>query len=72
VTQAERIIQKFGGISAMARVLGHRNSSTVQGWSERGTIPPKQHQAIWDAAKANKIKLDLREFAAVRKFEAAE
>lgn len=65
MTQAELIISKFGGIAPMARILGHKNASTVQGWRERGTIPPRQHQAIWEAAKANGISLDLSEFAAV-------
>jgi hypothetical protein len=65
MTHAERIIEKFGGINAMARILGHRNPSTVQGWKERGVIPSKQHQAIWQAARGNGIPIDLSEFAAV-------
>jgi hypothetical protein len=65
MTQAERIIGKFGGINAMARLLGHKNASTVQGWKERGAVPSKQHQAIWQTARTNNIPLDLSEFAAV-------
>ena len=65
MSHAERIIEKFGGINAMARILGHKNPSTVQGWKLRGTIPPKQHQAVWEAARANGIPLKLSEFAAV-------
>ena len=64
-TQAENIIDKFGGINAMARKLGHKNASTVQGWKDRGAIPAKQHQAVWEAAKAHDIQLDLSEFASV-------
>lgn len=63
--QAERIINKFGGINPMARALGHQNASTVQGWNERGFIPAKQHQAIWDAARRMGIKIELHEFAAI-------
>jgi hypothetical protein len=65
MTQAELIISKFGGIAAMARILGHKNSSTVQGWRERGTIPSRRHQEVWVAAKANGIPLELYEFAAI-------
>jgi hypothetical protein len=65
MTQAEMIISKFGGIAPMARVLGHKNASTVQGWRERGTIPPRRHKEVWEAAKANGIPLELSEFAAV-------
>ncbi len=34
-----RLVQSFGGTSAMARALGHAHPSTVQGWKERGAIP---------------------------------
>lgn len=64
-TQAERIINKFGGINAMARALGHKNASTVQGWKDRGTIPAKQHQPVWEAAQARGIEISLSDFAAV-------
>lgn len=65
MSQADRIIDKFGGINAMARALGHKNASTVQGWKERGAIPSKQHVAVWEAAKIHNIEMDLSEFAAV-------
>jgi hypothetical protein len=51
MTQAEYIISKFGGINAMAAKLGHRNSSTVQGWYERGIIPPRRYPEILRAGK---------------------
>lgn len=65
MSHADRIISKFGGINAMARALGHKNASTVQGWRDRGAIPAKQHVAVWEAAKANDIDLSLADFAAV-------
>jgi len=34
-----RIIDSYGGISSMARALGHAYPSTVQGWKARGAIP---------------------------------
>lgn len=51
MNQAEYIIGKFGGINAMAAKLGHRNSSTVQGWHERGMIPPRRYPEILLAGK---------------------
>lgn len=65
MTQAKRIIAKFGNMSNLARALGHRNVTTVQGWAERGYIPPRQHAAVWAAAKATGIEMELSDFAAV-------
>ena len=65
MSQADRIIKEFGGITAMARALNHKNPSTVQGWAARGFIPPKQHQAVWDAAVRDGIKIELHDLAAV-------
>ncbi|MBN2752619.1 MAG: hypothetical protein JXQ84_07910 [Rhodospirillaceae bacterium] len=48
-TQAERVkrlVKVFGGISAMARALGHAHPSTVQGWKERGAIPRWRYYEI--------------------------
>ncbi len=33
------LIKEFGGLTAMARALGHLHVSTVQGWRQRGAIP---------------------------------
>ncbi|MGE4528116.1 MAG: carph-isopro domain-containing protein [Rhodospirillaceae bacterium] len=33
------LVKAFGGLSAMARALGHAHASTVQGWAARGAIP---------------------------------
>jgi hypothetical protein len=64
-TQAKKIIDKFGGVYPLSRALGHRNPTTVQGWLSRGYVPPRQHDKIWDAAKAMGIDLRLADFAAV-------
>ena len=59
---ANKIIEKFGSQAKLARALGHKNTSTVQGWKERGFIPYRQAWAVMHAAKANRIKLKLIEF----------
>jgi hypothetical protein len=64
-TQAKRIIEKFGGVYPLARALGHRNPTTVQGWLSRGFIPPRQHEPIWEAAKRDGVAVSLADFAAV-------
>ena len=61
-TQAERIIKRFGGIHAMARILGHKHASTVGGWKAKGQIPQWHHVKIMKAAKKNNIPLQPTEF----------
>lgn len=64
-TQAKRIIDKFGGVYPLARALGHKNPTTVQGWLSRGFVPPRQHEPVWEAAQREGIDLVLSDFAAV-------
>jgi len=52
MTNVENIIQKFGGMSAMAKALGHKNPTTVQGWKNANRIPPWRFHEINEAAKA--------------------
>lgn len=47
---AEIVIKRFGGLTALARALGHKYPTTVQGWRESGKIPPKQWPNIEKAA----------------------
>lgn len=54
--QAERIIARFGGIRPMAAKLGIA-VTTVQGWKERGSIPPARHAQIRAAAEAEGLTL---------------
>ena len=35
----DALVRGFGGLTAMARALGHAHPSTVQGWQQRGAIP---------------------------------
>lgn len=51
MTQAERIIGRFGGINALSRALGHRNPTTVQGWKDRGYVPANRQQEVLDLAR---------------------
>lgn len=51
MTQAERIIDKFGGQTHLGRAI-NRGQSTVQRWKESGFIPAKYHEEIWKAAKS--------------------
>jgi len=51
MSEAREIIGRFGGISALARALGHRNATTVQGWAERGVIPIRQIPAVLTVAQ---------------------
>lgn len=39
MTNHQTIIAERGGIRPLARALGHRNHTTVQGWWERNSIP---------------------------------
>lgn len=55
MTQAERIIGMFGGVTALSRALGHKYPTTVQGWKERGFIPSPQHETVLTAGRENNI-----------------
>jgi hypothetical protein len=59
---ADRIIDRFGGLHATAKALGHRHVTTVQGWKERGYIPGKQIPAVLRAARSLNIKIELQDF----------
>ena len=46
----------------MARALGHRHASTVQGWKERGVIPARRANEVLDAARSLGIDLEPADF----------
>jgi len=62
MTPAERIIDQFGGLSALARALGHKNPTTVQGWKERGVIPLRRWSAVKAAAAKEGIEIEDADF----------
>ena len=61
-SQAEHVINILGGVNAAARLLGHRNPSTVQGWKESGFIPGRRQQEVLDAARAAGLPLTEQDF----------
>ena len=64
-TPAERIVQRFGGQSALAALLGKRQS-TVQHWVKTGRIPSQWHEALMDLAAEKGIALEPSDFVPAR------
>jgi hypothetical protein len=54
-TQADVIIELFGGVNAMSRILGHKHPTTVSGWKKRGYIPAQQQDLVLEVGRKNKI-----------------
>lgn len=46
------VIIELGGISAVARALGHKHATTVQGWWDREIIPAQRQRAVLDLARS--------------------
>ena len=62
MSQAEKIIAKFGGVRPLARALGHNNPSTVQGWTRRGYVPAWHQRAVLQAAQREQVDLKPEHF----------
>lgn len=58
---AERIIDKFGGVPKLARIL-EKPTRTVQSWKEVGRIPAQHQQAVLDAANRAAIGIGPEDF----------
>ena len=58
---AEQVIERFGGQSALARLLS-RSQSTVQHWAKTGRIPAQWHEPLLDLAREKGIALEPRHF----------
>lgn len=54
---ATEVIQKFGGQSALARLIGKR-PSTVQHWASQGIIPAKWHRTLLAIAQEQGVDLN--------------
>lgn len=73
---ANTIIQKFGGLSALAEIVG-KAPHTVMKWrmpkpkGTGGVIPHWHHDAILEAAKAKGIELEPSDFLPSRQTENA-
>ena len=60
---AERVIRRFGGQSALANLLGRRQS-TVEHWASTGRIPAQWHAPLMSLARQRGIVLEARDFLA--------
>jgi len=58
---AEQIINRFGGQSALASLLGRRQS-TVQHWVKTGRIPSQWHKTLLKIAREKGIALEPNDF----------
>jgi hypothetical protein len=59
---AKQIIEKFGGQSALAELIG-RGQSTVQYWAKSGMIPAKWQPILLRLAQERAISLSMQDFA---------
>jgi len=57
MTSALEIINAFGGVSKLAKALGHRNVTTVDGWKRSGRIPEWRRREIVEAADRESVTL---------------
>lgn len=62
---AALVIEKFGGAGPLAKLLGHRHPTTVQGWLSRGHIPARQQAAVFRAASEAGIALTAEELIGI-------
>jgi myo-inositol-1-phosphate synthase len=62
-SSAQQIVERFGGQSSLAGLLGKRQS-TVQHWVKTGTIPSQWHKPLLKLARAKGISLDPKDFVA--------
>jgi myo-inositol-1-phosphate synthase len=60
---ADRIIRRFGGQTALANLLGKRQS-TIEHWASTGRIPAQWHQPLMSLAREKGIILEPRDFVA--------
>ena len=58
---ATRIIQRFGGQTALAQLIGKRQS-TVQHWAKTGLVPAHWHETLLGLARRQGIALEPKDF----------
>lgn len=56
------IIDRLGGLTELAKALGHKNPTTVQGWKARGVIPIRHIPAVIEIGRAKGVDLELSDF----------
>jgi myo-inositol-1-phosphate synthase len=67
---AKRVIRRFGGQSALAGLLGRRQS-TIEHWASTGRIPAQWHQPLMSLARERGIVLEARDFVEKNSHEVA-
>ena len=63
MSNAKQIIGRFGGQSALAALLGKRQS-TVQHWASTGRIPSQWHHRLLELARRHGVSLEPKDFVA--------
>jgi hypothetical protein len=63
MNSARKVISKFGGQSALAKLIG-KGQSTVQHWAKNGVIPAKWQKQLLDLARSKGIALSPGDFVA--------
>ena len=58
---AAKVLETFGGLTKTARAL-NKPVTTVQGWKDRGQVPPEHWREIIAVAEANGKTLTLDDF----------
>src|SRR5439155_18826470 len=58
---AESVIARFGGQTALANLLGKRQS-TIEHWASTGRIPAQWHGPLMSLARQKGIVLEARDF----------
>ncbi len=61
INNAEQIINRFGGQSSLAYILGRRQS-TIQHWVKTGRIPSQWHNSLLKIAREKGIALEPKDF----------
>jgi myo-inositol-1-phosphate synthase len=61
ISAAEQVINRFGGQSRLAELLGKRQS-TIQHWANTGRIPAQWHQPLMTLAREAGITLEPKDF----------
>lgn len=61
---AQQIIRRFGGQSALAQMLGKRQS-TIEHWAKTGRVPAQWHQTLLTLARERGLMLEAKDFMAI-------
>ncbi len=65
ISPSERVIRRFGGQSALANLLGRRQS-TIEHWANTGRIPAQWHGPLMSLARQKGIVLEAKDFVATQ------